>query len=529
MQTIRQISVRRRLEVFSTVALAFLAALGALAFWSIHRLAGSAAAMLETQGVFRRHLEADMAHDAVHAAVFASVLAGEDLVRSPQSAEVSAERERKIRSDLDEEVEILRGGLARVESAALDAKTQRLAAAAKPHVALYVARSEEVGKLAFRDPAAARALLPALERSFEQVKEDLAGLSDAVERVAQSDQEAGERLALIVRVLIPLAFLGAAIALFRFASRLTRSIVLPLGRAVEVAQAVARGDLRVAIESGGEDEFGQLLSSLREMVASLSEIVLRVREGAAEIDGTAGEVTNGHASLSTRTATQAATVQETVAGVEELSATVRQSASLAQEAHSLAVATSEIAADGGQAVRRVVDTMAAIEASSSKVVEIVTLIDEIAFQTNILALNAAIEAAQAGAQGRGFAVVAGEVRRLAERAATAARQVREQIEGAVARTEQGARLVDTAGSTISETVASTGRVAHLMSRIATTTTEQSVGLDQIHRAIARLDLVAQQNGALVEEATGLAAALAGQANHLVRTVSTFQLPEAAAR
>ncbi len=523
MQSSKEDSVQQRLRAFSAVALAFLAVLGVVAFWSIHRLAKSSEAMLATQAVLRSHLEADMAHDAVHAAAFAAVLAGEERARSPKSAAGSAEREQAIRRDLAEEVTTLRGGLVAVESAKLGDQASRLAATARPHLATYVARAEGVVDLAFRDLAAARGALPRFEESFEQVKSDLANLSDAVEAVAEDDQRSSERLAWIVRLLIPLSFLAAAVVFFRLASRLTQGIVVPLGRAVEIARAVAKGDLTVAIRNSESDEFGQLQQALKEMVDSLSQIVLRVREGAAEIDGTAREAAIGNDSLAARTATQAATVQETAASVEELSASVRQNASLANEAHSLAVATSEVAVDGGQAVNLVIETMAAIERRSAKVVEIVTLIDEIAFQTNILALNAAIEAAQAGEHGRGFAVVAAEVRRLAGRAAVAARQVREEIEGSAEQVAGGMQLVTTAGATIAETVLSTGKVARLMAQIAATTREQSGSLDQIDRAVARLDDVAQQNGALVEEATAAAGAIADQAHRLVRTVATFRV------
>ncbi len=524
----RTTTVRQRLRTFTFVALGFLGGLGLLAFWSLDRLVQSSEEILATQSVLRKNLESDMAHDAVHAVTLAAVLEAEERARG--SAASTPEREateQKIRSSFAEETETLRGGLDAIAKAELDSATQALAAEALPRLTTYIARCQNVVDLSFRDLAAARAALPEMEESFEQVKADLALLSDAIESVALRDQQRGERTAVIVRVLIPIAFLAAVAAFSLLALRLGQTIVSPLGQVAQVASAVARGDLTISTtstESG--DEIGQVHRSLREMVLSLSGVVHRVREGASEIDATAREVSAGNVSLARRTEAQAATVEETAASIEELSATLRQSAALAREARELALATSSVASDGGRAVGDVVATMNEIEVGSRKIVEIITLIDEIAFRTNILALNAALEAARAGEQGRGFAVVASEVRRLAGRAATSAQQIRQLIEDSVVRVTEGNRQVSAAGAVIQETVTSVERVSRLMSEIANATQEQSLGLEQINLAITRLDDVAQQNGAMVEQASAATSTLEDQAHRLVELVSTFRVETA---
>lgn len=525
-------TVRQRLRTFTLVALAFLGGLGVLSFWALDRLVSASEKILATQSILRRHLEADMAHDAVHAATLSAVVAGEEISRLSDSARKTAAIEAsrpKIHRTFAEETEILRAGLDAIDAADLNATTHALAQESRPRMNLYVSRCQAVVELSFRDIAAARAAITDMEASFEQVKTDLAVLSDAIESVAQSDQKSGERLAFVVRLLIPLAVLSAAVALSLLAIRLRRSIADPLAQAARVAAAVARGDLTIPTEnSSAGDEIGQVQVSLHEMVGSLSQIVQRVRQGATEIDSTAREVSAGNVHLARRTEAQAATVEETAASLEELSATVRQSAALAREARELSLTASTIATDGGKAVDGVVTTMNEIEVGSRKIVDIITLIDEIAFRTNILALNAALEAARAGEQGKGFAVVASEVRRLAGRAAASAQQIRELIEDAVERVTEGNRQVSSAGAVIQDTVESVEKVSRLMAEIANATQEQSLGLEQINLAITRLDDVAQQNGAMVEQASAATSSLEDQAHRLVEMVRMFEIDEAAA-
>jgi len=311
---------------------------------------------------------------------------------------------------------------------------------------------------------------------------------------------------------------GVAAALF-----LARSIVKPLGEAVTIARNVAQGDLSGDIRTDARNEFGQLLTALGEMNASLANIVGEVRDDAETIATASAQIGAATLDLSGRTEQQASTLEETSASVEELSSTVKQNAENAQQANALAASASAIAVKGGSAVSGVVDTMGAIQASARKIVDIIGVIDGIAFQTNILALNAAVEAARAGEQGRGFAVVAAEVRTLAQRSATAAREIKELINDSVEKVDSGSSLVNEAGSTMQEVVGSIRRVADIMNEITVASQEQSMGIEQIHQAVSQMDQVTQQNAAMVEEAAGASRSLQEQAADLARLVSVFRL------
>ena len=305
---------------------------------------------------------------------------------------------------------------------------------------------------------------------------------------------------------------------------LVRSITHPLDRAVRAAQAVAGGDLTLEIEVHSADETGQLLGALRDMTASLSAIVGNVRQGTNAIHTAATEIASGNMDLSSRTEQQAGSLEETASSMEELTSTVRQNADNARQANQLAASASEVATRGGAVVAQVVDKMGAINESAYKIVEIITVIDSIAFQTNILALNAAVEAARAGEQGRGFAVVASEVRTLAQRAASAAKEIKDLIDNSVAHVEEGSRLVDLAGGTMQEVVNSVQRVTDVISEISSASSEQTAGIEQINEAVVQMDAVTQQNAALVEQAAAAADSLQDQAKSLAHAVGVFRLP-----
>jgi methyl-accepting chemotaxis protein len=311
---------------------------------------------------------------------------------------------------------------------------------------------------------------------------------------------------------------GIAAAVF-----LARSIGAPLQQAVAIARRVAQGDLSGDIETGSRNEFGQLLAALRDMNAGLARIVGEVRTGADTIAEASTQISAGNMDLSSRTEQQAGTLEETAASVEELSSTVKQNAENAQQANILAASASEVAARGGKVVAEVVQTMGAIDSSARKIVDIIAVIDGIAFQTNILALNAAVEAARAGEQGRGFAVVAGEVRSLAQRSAAAAKEIKELITDSVAKVDSGSQLVDQAGATMHDVVTSIRRVADIMGEITAASQEQRIGIEQIHQAISQMDQGTQQNAAMVEEAAGAAQALQERATVLAELVSVFRL------
>jgi len=320
---------------------------------------------------------------------------------------------------------------------------------------------------------------------------------------------------------------GIALALtvgVSMAWTIIRSIVLPLNQAVRVAEAVAAGDLRSRIDARSRDETGRLLEALGLMNGNLSRIVGDVRNSAESVAAGSSQISTGSADLSQRTEEQAANLEQTAASMEELTATVKQNAETARAATELAGAASKAAAEGGQVVQQVVQTMAQISASSQRMADIITVIDGIAFQTNILALNAAVEAARAGEQGRGFAVVAGEVRSLAQRCAVAAKEIKGLIGDSVSKVENGQQLAGTAGRTMTGIVEQFQRVTQLIGEISTASAEQSQGIGQVGDAVAQLDQVTQHNAALVEESAAAAESLKQQAERMMQIVSAFRLP-----
>jgi len=315
---------------------------------------------------------------------------------------------------------------------------------------------------------------------------------------------------------------SALLAAMAIAWLISRSITAPLNRAVVVARTVAAGDLTSTIVVDSRDETGELLAALGDMNEKLRAIVTQVRSGTDTIATASDEIAAGNLDLSARTEQQAGALEETASSMEELTSTVKQNADHARQANQLARSASDVALRGGAVVQDVVATMDAIHASASKIVDIIAVIDGIAFQTNILALNAAVEAARAGEQGRGFAVVASEVRTLAQRSAGAAKEIKTLIDDSVGRVGEGTRLVGQAGSTMSEIVTSVQRVTDIMGEIAMASQEQESGIEQINGAVSEMDAVTQQNASLVEEAAAAAQSLREQAAQLAHTVSVFR-------
>ena len=296
-----------------------------------------------------------------------------------------------------------------------------------------------------------------------------------------------------------------------------------LAEVSELLQAIARGDLTARMEGDFHGVFARMRDDANATVAQLTDIVGRIQDASTSINTAAGEIASGNSDLSRRTEQQAANLEETAASMEELTSTVRQNAESARQANQLAIGAASVASQGGEVVGKVVTTMSDIEQSSKKIAEIISVIDGIAFQTNILALNAAVEAARAGEQGRGFAVVASEVRTLAQRSANAAKEIKDLIETSVDRVADGSKLVHQAGATMGEIVASVQRVTDIMAEISAASQEQSAGIEQVNQTIVQMDETTQQNAALVEEATAAARSMEEQAHALAESVAVFKL------
>ncbi|ENU0827534.1 methyl-accepting chemotaxis protein [Salmonella enterica] len=346
--------------------------------------------------------------------------------------------------------------------------------------------------------------------------------NDRLYDIAVEDNNSSYNQAMWVLVSVLIAVLVVIIAVW-FGIKL--SLIALMNRLIESIRHIASGDLVKRIDVEGSNEMGQLADNLRHMQSELVRTVGDVRNGANAIYSGASEIAMGNNDLSSRTEQQAASLEETAASMEQLTATVKQNAENARQASHLALSASETAQKGGKVVDNVVQTMRDIASSSQKIADIISVIDGIAFQTNILALNAAVEAARAGEQGRGFAVVAGEVRNLAQRSAQAAREIKSLIEDSVSRVDVGSTLVESAGETMDEIVNAVTRVTDIMGEIASASDEQSRGIDQVGLAVAEMDRVTQQNASLVEESAAAAAALEEQASRLTQAVAVFRIQQ----
>jgi len=362
-------------------------------------------------------------------------------------------------------------------------------------------------------------VLPAQQAYFAAV-DGLIGFEQQrmADSVSLSSAEVRQTEYLMFSITLLALLLGAFIAWYT-----TRSITAPLAEAVVIARTVADGDLSSIIIAHANNETGQLLAALRDMNNGLLKIVSQVRSGTGAIASASSQIAAGNADLSTRTERQAGSLEQTVSAMTALTATVKQNADNARQANQLANSASDIAVTGGNMVRQVVSTMNSINDSSNKIVDIISVIDGIAFQTNILALNAAVEAARAGEQGRGFAVVASEVRTLAQRSASAAKEIKILIGDSVQKVGSGTLLVEQAGVTMTDMVVSVKRVTDIVGEIAEASREQSSGLEEINQAISQLDQATQQNAALVEEAANAATSMQQQSALLAQLVGVFRL------
>ena len=414
--------------------------------------------------------------------------------------------------------------LAKLDLGPKEPSEQAALEAAKAARAVYLPLIQKAIALAMegqRDAAVAL-MFGELRTAQSAYFDKLQAFADLEIKLAQDQSLAREAAADVTTFVLLGAAVLSALGGIAVALVVSRSVTQPIGEAVMVAQAVAQGDLTVHVRAHSRDEAGQLLQALNDMNQNLQRMVGKVRTASDSIVTGATQVAAGSLDLSQRTEAQAANLEETASSLEELTSTVTQTSDTSRQANQLAHQASQAATRGGEVVGRVVQTMSDITQSSHKMSDIISVIDGIAFQTNILALNAAVEAARAGESGRGFAVVAGEVRSLAQRSAEAAREIKGLIQGSISNVEAGSELVAQAGRSMEDIVSQVSRVTDLINEMSSATQEQTGGIQQINTAVAQMDQMTQQNAALVEESSAAAASLQAQATDLTQAVSVFK-------
>ncbi|NGZ83558.1 methyl-accepting chemotaxis protein [Duganella aceris] len=518
MNMLANISIGKRLALGFTIILAFAMLITGISVWRLQGVATATRDMMQVplakermisdwygkvDSGIRRTTAIARSSDATLGAFFAE--------ESKASSAISSELQKKVEAliapdDVEEKALFTRIGEQR--KVYLSSRDQ----VAKLKAAGELEQAEKIFETVFRPGTA----------SYQALMVDLLKLQRTrIDATAAHIDEvaASSRNLLYVLAGLVLAF-GATCAWM-----LTTGITGPLREAVSAARRVAGGDLTGHIDDSAKDETGQLLSALKDMNASLLGIVTEVRSGTDHITTSSSEIAAGNQDLSRRTEQQAGALEETASSMEELTSAVRHNADNARQANQLAASAAQVAVKGGEVVAQVVGTMDSINQSSRKIVDIISVIDGIAFQTNILALNAAVEAARAGEQGRGFAVVASEVRNLAQRSASAAKEIKQLIGDSVDKVNQGSKLVADAGTTMDEIVSSVHRVSDIITEITAASSEQSAGINEVNQAIGSMDAVTQQNAALVEQAAAAAESMQQQAAALAQAVSVFKVDD----
>ena len=507
-------NIAKRLGVGFALVLGLTLVIAAAAVWRLNTIADATRAMMAVPLAKERMME------EWHMQTFAAVRRTAAIVKSSDPSLVEFFKADGVKTasrstELQKKIEALVDG---AEERALFSRIGELRKAYTSSKERAI-KAKSAGDTAEAERILNQEYMPTSE-AYEGKQAELVKMQqNRIDTVAKEIDAASRNSARAITIVAGVAVLFGAVCAWVLAN----AIVRPIRQAVDVAEKVAGGDLTQHIDASGTCETGALLRALRHMNDGLVAIVSQVRSGTDTIATASAEISAGNMDLSSRTEQQAGSLGTTASTVEELTGTVRQNADNARQASQLSIAASEIATQGGAVVDQVVQTMGAINDSSKKIVDIISVIDGIAFQTNILALNAAVEAARAGEQGRGFAVVAGEVRTLAQRSAAAAKEIKALIVDSVSKVEDGTKLVDQAGMTMSEVVDSIRKVSDIVAEIASASGEQSTGIEQVNKAIADMDSSTQHNAALVEESAAAATALRDQADKLAEVVSLFHI------
>ena len=487
---------------------------GGIGLFASSRLGGSIDDAVLAGVALQSSQEADMMHDAIRGD---AQLAYIGALEKDQAQIAEAEK------GLRDHAKTFIAALDKLRSLPLSDAARDAEAAARPLVTKYIEAGRRVVQASSSNVEAARSELPGLQTAFSELEDKMEALSGTIESTGAALNEHAKSSVRQVQLAIAAALCLVTITMMIAALWMARRMTLPMAHAVAVADRLAQSDLTAEVHVAGNDETVRLLEAMSRVQANLSGVVRGVQINADSVATASVQIAQGNNDLSQRTEQQAGSLEETAASMEELSATVKQNVDNAKQANQLAQGASTVAVQGGAVVAQVVDTMKGINESSKQIADIISVIDGIAFQTNILALNAAVEAARAGEQGRGFAVVAGEVRNLAQRSAEAAKEIKSLINASVERVEQGTALVDKAGETMTEVVSSIRRVTDIMGEITAASVEQSAGLSQVGEAVTKMDRATQQNAALVEESAAAAENLKAQAQQLVGAVAVFKL------
>ncbi len=493
------------------MVLLLMLALGISSRISLNRANDSLTNVLEANHSLHLHADADMMHDAIHADVLAALQA--PTANERDDARISLKQHTQHFKDL------------LVENKKSTDIPGILAALSEVEDTLnkYIASAESIVATAESDRHKADALLPDFLRTFEDMEAQMAHVSERIEATANTAEKDAKHIvdqAKMIGIVLLILAIGVAAGTSWISARFIES---GIQQTTEVISRMADGNLGQLSALHREDEFGKLLELLQIMDNKFSKIVGSVRSSSECIGTAAREVSQGNDDLSQRTQEQAAALQETATSMEQMEATVKQNAGNAREASQLAVGARTQADKGGTVVQNAINAMDEINASSRKIADIISVIDEIAFQTNLLALNAAVEAARAGEQGRGFAVVATEVRNLAQRSASAAKEIKGLIQESVEKVKAGAELVDESGQTIAGIMESVRKVTDIVAEIAAASDEQASGIEQVNRAVSQMDAVTQQNAALVEQAAAASKSMEHQTQELVSQVSFFHI------